>query len=301
MTASALPAAPGAAAPKLKPGIGGYLIGGALIGVAIIAAGVLAFLGAFELINAFDDFDRVALDEPTELELDIGTYDVYLVGGGVDEDTELTASDLLITGPDGEQRPVLVRNDPPITTTQDTYVSRLSFDAPTDGTYTFEPSAEAERSSELDELAVGPDTEDLGQEVVPWFIAAGAAFVVGGAAGTVLLIVTGVRRGRAKRAARTWGPGPGPQGPQGPQPEPHLQEIVVEGSWAASTPSVANRPPAAPPPSSGPPPSAPPGPSSPPPTPPPPVPPPAAPPSDDPWRTPGSGSGDGSGWGAPRS
>jgi hypothetical protein len=297
---SMLPAAPGAAAPKLKPGIGGYLIGGALVGVAIIASGVLAFWGAFELIGAFDDFDRVAVDEPTTLTLDIGTYDVYLVGSGVDEGTDFTASDLRITDPNGETRPVLVRSDPPVTTTEETYAPRLSFDAPTDGEYTFEPSPDADRSAEIDELAVGPDTEDLAEDLVPWFIGAGVVFLVGSVAGGVLMIVTGVRRGKAKRAARAWSPGPqGPQQPQQPRPEPHLQEIVVEGSWAASTPSVANQPPASPPPGASPPPAAP--------APPAPTTPaaapsaPAAPRDDDPWRTPGSGSGDGSGWGAPGS
>ncbi|OWY60161.1 hypothetical protein B7486_70655, partial [cyanobacterium TDX16] len=206
-----LPAAPGAGATtKLKPGIGGYLFGGAILGAAIIGAGVLVVLGVFALFSTLDDLERLPLDEATELEVDIGTYDVYLVGAGVDANTSFGADDLLISDPDGQPRPVVVRDDPALATPEDVFVPRLTFDAPTDGTYTFEPGPNADRSTEIDALVVGPEAETLYEdELLPWFVAAGAVALVGGAIGTVLLIVTGVRRGKAKRAARAWPSGPG--------------------------------------------------------------------------------------------
>jgi hypothetical protein len=291
-----LPAAPGSgAATKLKPGIGGYLAGGAILGAAIVVAVVLVILAVFDLFSSLDDLDRLPLDEATEVEVDIGTYDVYLVGGGVDASTSFGADDLLITDPDGDPRPVVVRDDPPLATPEDVYAPRLTFDAPTDGTYTFAPGPDADRSTEIDALAIGPEAESLYEDLLPWFIAAGSVALIGGTIGTVLLIVTGVRRGKAKRAVRGWPAGPGgPGAPVEPSQPLYDPADVVEGSWASSTPSVANAPAAPQPagPSPNPPPAA-----APAPVPTTPAPPAAAPPPD-PWRTPG-GDEPNTPWGAP--
>lgn len=300
-----LPAAPGAPSEgKLKPGIGGYLAGGAIMGAALVGATVVAFMAFWGFLQAFDDFDRVSLDETTELVLDIGTYDVYLLGDGVGRGSVFGAEDLRITDPNGNQRAVVVRSEDPLALGSETYTPRLTFDAPVPGTYTFEPLAGADGAPEIDGLAVGPEIEDLFEDMLPWFLAAGALGLVGIGVGSILLIVTGVRRGKAKRAARGWPPGAGPPaGPQAPAGPTYAPGEVVEGSWASSTPAAA---PAASQPSpaqlswqappSGPAPGAP-GPGAVPPSPAPPAPAPAAPPAD-PWSTPGRQAPPTT-WGAP--
>lgn len=224
-----LPPAPQANETRLKPGIGWYLAGGGILGGALIVAGGLFFYGlVFEFIGAFDDMPRASVTEQTELELEAGEQVVYLVGPGTDESTAFGAEDLEITDPDGLTQAVLTRSDPPLATGEDVYTPRLEFVAEQDGTYGFSPSPDADRSGEIDELAVGPDGEQLIEGIVPWVLGALVVGLLGTIVGTVLLIVTGVRRRKNKRAQALGGPTYGQ--PVQPQPTP--------GSWAAPSTSA---------------------------------------------------------------
>jgi len=252
MTEISLPPAPQPPSSKLKPGIGWYLAGSAILGAAVIGAGALFTVSLLGFIGAFDDFDRISLVDPTEVELEAGDQVVYLVGDDTDEGTDFGAEDLAVSGPDGDPLPVITLDDPPLATPEDVYTPRLQFNAVEDGTYRFEPSADADRDLAVDSVAVGEDAEGLVTDLGGPILISLAIGLVGGAIGTVLLIVTWVRRRRAKRRAAMGGGGPGfPSAPQpAPQgagwgPPPEAPPAPLPGTWGA--PPAAPAPPTAPP------------------------------------------------------
>ncbi|MCX7621184.1 MAG: hypothetical protein N2037_10125, partial [Acidimicrobiales bacterium] len=160
--------------------------------------------------NAFGDLDVSQMPVPgtKTFQLSSGDKVVYSRSG-----TIFAASDVTVTGPDGE--PVSVR---PVTGTLtvgsggDSYIGRARFTAPTAGSY----------KVEIDSFA--PGRAAVGPDLLPG-VGGGAllmllSFVVGGglfAVGLILLIIGLVKRSNFKKSMTppTYGGGSGMMPPQG--------------------------------------------------------------------------------------
>jgi hypothetical protein len=213
MTAWGSPAPPAAA--PIKPSGLWYIVGGTLlVVVGLIAPAVLGAYAFFGVITALEDFDRVPADTGGTITLESGPQTLYAAGSGVDRSTVLTTDSVRVTGPDGDTE-VLSRaagDENPLALGTDVYLPQLSFVASEPGAYEIRPVEGAGTPPEVEDLVVGDSLEQMVEDRVLWFLAAGLIALVGGGAGLVILILTGVRRGRAKRQ-RGAGPGPAAGGP----------------------------------------------------------------------------------------
>jgi hypothetical protein len=223
----------------IRPRAFWYWIGGGLIVLAVPAAIVWGVLGFLRIDDEVDDFERVRFPEGGTIVIDDpGDFVVYSEGSLA----PLSDSGVTITGPDGDD----VGTSP--------YSGSLTYDfGGRSGT-----AQQTFTADEAGEYVITPRGVDTGQT---WTYAIGpsvargivgaivGAFVIGGLGvlvGAIVLLVTGVRRSRAKQARRppvaspsAWGSAP----PSG-RPPP---------SWNPPSGGVA------PPPSPGPPPPPPPG------------------------------------------
>ncbi|HEX6786420.1 MAG TPA: hypothetical protein VF076_04445 [Acidimicrobiales bacterium] len=283
---------------KIKPGKGWYWLGALLLAGGLLGGLALAVAGFLSLKNTVEDFGRfkvtngqgsatVSFEKP-------GTYTIYY------ESHSKVCQDLTQSGSGCTTETVRGPKSPPaglsITiskdgTDLDVRGAKNSFDY-TLGDYT----GKAVGSVKVDEpgaysmvvqtrregdfvIALG---KDVVSTIVPWLIGALALALVGVVLGLLVLILTGVKRGRRKReaamAAATQYPSapplvatPVPVGasvappvmvPAGaPGPTDHSAYAPPEGSWSAPPP-VATVPPApaealAPPGAPAPPPAAP--------------------------------------------
>lgn len=232
--------------------------GGAIIWFAVVIVG---------LVNAPEDFDRVRVPGSTVLTLDDGDWMIYQEFPGANSGGYLMPPSIFVTGPSG--RDISLRT----VTTNYNYsigshdgVALYEFTAPTAGAYTIEATTVGEPTRAGSQtVAVGRplfDVSDVGG--ILGSIALGAiSFLVG----LVILIVTIVRRGRARRRlqpamAPYGGPpygGPPYGGPPSYPPAPGGAPPPAPG-WAQPTPPAPQAwPPAGPPPSAPPSPWTPPG------------------------------------------
>lgn len=223
-------AAPGAfvapaTAPSSRTGVrpSGYwylLAGGLALGGLVLGFMVLGF-GFLRALERLDDLPSVSAVDGGEVSIDAGPQTLYAVGPRVDDATPIDVEDVSVLDPDGEPVPLVTRTDPLTIpgAEGDVYLPRFVFEAPEDGTYEIVPADSTAVPVQVDRFAVGPEVEDVLEDVIPWAVAGGGAALLGFVAGGVVAIVLAVKRGRAKRSARLGvgpPPGAGPPGPPGP-------------------------------------------------------------------------------------
>lgn len=214
------------------------------VGVLLILAGVggaVAWfvLGFVSLDDTVDDFGRVAYPRGGSVSLDEpGEYVIYAEASGV---APVRPSGITVTGPDGD----------PVTT--DVYSGSITYDfggrsgiavstfsADQSGEYVVEASSTLPTAA--DALAVGPS---IAGDLLAAILGGFAIGAIGVLVGVVVLIVTGVRRSRARRDRRpptppaSWGQAP----PTWGSPPP-----IGAGGWGQPPPPAPGPPPPAPPP-----------------------------------------------------
>lgn len=236
----------------LRPRALWYWIGGGLIAAAGVGAIVWFVVGFMAINDTVDGFERVPFPEGGTVTIEEpGDYVIYAEGFR----TTLSVTAATLTGPDGDE----------INT--DFYSGSLTYDfggrsgtaqhtftAAEAGDYEIESAGGV--SSDIVSYAVG---ESIGGDLVAALVGGFAIGGLGVLLGAIILIVTGVRRSRAKRARRpmtppppsSWGQAPPTWGPQPQQPQP---------GWGQPPPPDPSQPGGTPPP-----PGAAPGPSPPPP------------------------------------
>lgn len=197
------PGPPPASPPKPPPSAGWYwvgvllLVGGVVGGVVVI---VSSFSGAFTRpLDIGPDGTRITATEPNQVWT---VYEAGVTTFGLADPPPCS-----VGGPGGEPQVVGSLGATTLTLNGTTYHDVGTFTTPQPGTYTV-------RCDEA--LAVGPSIAVL-RTVGGTFLGVGL-IIVGGLAGTVVLIVTGVVRSSRKRqaaqAAGGW-PGAAPPGPPG--------------------------------------------------------------------------------------
>jgi hypothetical protein len=241
-----LPGSPTASTPlpggrRVSPA--GYWISAVIFVVGIGAAGVWLVVSVLPALQGPDDFDRLGVPDRTELDLDTGTWIVYREDVGSRRSS--ADPEVSITNPDGRRVPTgrPRTNDEYRTPSGNEGVGILLFEVDEPGRHTVTVSGEPDPDVRI---AIGRSIVDLvSVEGLLGSLALGAVAFV---AGLVVLVVTLVRRGRAKRerlAALGGGMGapPGPSTgppPPGPAPGPPLP-------GPAPGPPPDRRPPPAPP------------------------------------------------------
>jgi len=231
---------------------------GLLIGIVSVVAIVIPLVGVFTS-------DAYTVPGEIHLHLHDTRYTVYQrtgerspFGTSNPDDSifRLSPNSLTVTAPDNSTVPVFYDNrSETITRGSAEYTGQLTFDPPSSGDYLLQFT----RVSTT--VIVARSVSDAIRGVLVWF----GVGAIGGAlliAGIVMLIIGGVRRGRAKRAsyAAAWGAAPGWYGPN-PQWAP---PAGAPGYPPAYPPPPPAYPPPPPPPGGTPPPppDAPPGGSS---------------------------------------
>jgi hypothetical protein len=192
------------------PSAVGYWIGGALMVLGVIGGVVWAVVGVGQMTSTIDDFDRVDIPASRDVQLDEGDYTIYVEGVGVSSGF-FTIPDVEIVDP--SRSTVLIRSYGGSTNSSLTYSfghegsAVYTFTADRAGTY--EVTTSSFSGTEIptqDEIAIGESIAPLlVNMIVGGFAIGGLGLLTGGA----VLLVTGVRRGRAKRLLR---PGFGPMG-----------------------------------------------------------------------------------------
>lgn len=231
--------------PRIRPGSGGYVLGGILLAVAVIGGIVILSVTLVRSLDKVEDFERVSVPGQGTVEItDTGGYTLYHeFPGAASNDTTFGDrsslcyyEEVTLTDPNGQ---VVALSCYSTNVDYDRNgregVALYSFDADVAGTYTVE-------SSELTgTVAVGRGiSEGIFGGVLFGVLFGLVLFIVG----VALIIVTAVRRGKAKRAAGPPLPPPGGWSPPG-----------GPGGWGAPPPG-AGPPPS--PPQPGPAPAAPP-------------------------------------------
>jgi hypothetical protein len=240
----------------------GYWIGGAILLLGCGAAIVWFVVVIVGLVNAPDDFDRVRVPGRTVVTLDDGDWMIYQEYPGADSGRFLAPPQVIVTGPSGRDVSLrTVSSSYTYTTGSREGMGLWEFTAPTAGAYTIETSVVGEPTlSGNQTVAIGRplfDTSEIGGIVGSLALGA-VSFLVG----LVILIVTIVRRGRARRRAQ---PALAPYGavPYG-MPPPGAAPYGPPGGWSPPASAGWTPPPPSPSPPPAPPPMAPPSPWSPP-------------------------------------
>jgi hypothetical protein len=197
------------------PGAGGYVVGVILIILGVAGAiwwGVSHFV---DFQDTIDDFQRVPVGRVGRIELDEGEYVVYAERNG--------GSAVGLYANNVESRPMLEFRPYTSEFTYDTGGrsgrAQQTFTVEDAGTYRVRAQ---ELGSTATTVAFGPSVV---HDLVSAIVGAIVIGLIGVGVGTILLIVTGVRRGRYRR--RSWlaaagqpgfGPPPGTWNPPGPDP-----------------------------------------------------------------------------------
>jgi hypothetical protein len=224
-------------APAAPPGTAavspaGYWISGAILIVGLGIATVWFFITIFSLVNAPDDFDRIDVPGSADISLDSGEWVIYHEYAGAGTTFSYEQPEVEVSAPDGRELTVYnVSYAQTYTTTNGIEgVAIGEFVVSQDDTYTVDVLGEPRFNQRI---AIGRPYDDLiNLGHLGWSVLIG---VVSFTAGLALLVITLVRRSRARRqralaSARTAGPpygngpyGPGPYGGAGwgtpPQPQ----------------------------------------------------------------------------------
>lgn len=214
-----------------------FVIGGVLIALGVIGGIVVVVIGARQIASTVDDYQRVSASTGGDVFLeDPGTYRIFYEAPGA-ADGFVSPPPYDIVDPNGNI--LAVRSD---STSEDyTFGSREGrkigkFTAPTAGTY-------GVRVLRGDGLSLSGPQIAIGKRGPTGSIFTILGGVFGGlgvaATGGVMLIVAGVKRGRAKRAhlspAPGWGVWPqwGGTQPGWAPPQPGWAPPPAPGSWGA--------------------------------------------------------------------
>ncbi|HRW39058.1 MAG TPA: hypothetical protein P5254_15270 [Aquihabitans sp.] len=246
-----VPAGPVLDRPEAKlPGLIGIWIGVVLIVAGVVLGIVLAVGGARTIVSGVSDLQRLPIDQGGTVQIDDeGQISVYAERLTLDRSSGFTTGGtgglppvaLSVYGPDGEPVPVAVPGTVErYTWDQHEGVRIATFGAERAGTYEIVPTAVGAIGG-YRTLAVGPAL-DLGRGIVGilgGIFGGGLVIVIG----VVVLIVSSVRRSRARRAT-TWTPSVGaPGGAVGWAPPP----VAVPSPYGSAA-GWAPPPPSAPPP-----------------------------------------------------
>jgi hypothetical protein len=260
--------------PPLRPSSRWYVVGGGLIIVAIAVAAFLFVRGIFGFIGQIGDFDRVDVPGTEIIHLDEGEWVLYHEPPGT-FGTALGPSDVQVSEVSSGDA-ILVRPMSMSMTYQDGSRDGVAigrFDAPREGSYEISVGDSEFGPSSGGELAVG---RPLFDGLIGWIVGSFGVGSVGVIVGSIILIVVGVKRTKAKRARRPPTPPPSYGAPAG-YPTPGYPSAGTPTAGAGYPPSPSPPPPSPPPgrfapapptppaPFGGPPPSAPAGPWQPPP------------------------------------
>jgi hypothetical protein len=180
-----------------RPSTRGYWLGGLLTAGAVIGAVIWVVVAFFEYQQQIDRYPRTTVPGVATVQVsDSSTRVLYY------ENTRGT------TTPTVAQLAVSVTDASGASIDVTPYDGDLRYDVPGDNSrvgravaefHPNQPGAYQVRSAAVDvtgTLAIGGD---IVWDIAPHAIGAGALFLVGGGAGVVLLIVTGVRRANARR------------------------------------------------------------------------------------------------------
>lgn len=225
----------------------GFWIGGLLIGAGILLGiGGVAF-GVKQINDVVNGLQRVPAVSGGTVELGEGTYQVFLEGPGADD--AFGGGAFTVVGPDGTDlslRPDRVRETYDFGGRSGRKLGRIEVTSP--GTHQVAAGG-SPTSSSADDLAFGR-RGPVRAGLVPILggVLGGVAL---GIAGVIVLIVTGVRRGRQRRMEANYAPAGG-WGYPGPQTAPgYPPPGGTPGTW--SPPPSSGSPPgwSPPPPPSG--------------------------------------------------
>ncbi|MGZ4711152.1 MAG: hypothetical protein ACXWBN_20610 [Acidimicrobiales bacterium] len=191
----------GPAANVKRPSAAGYWIAGLIIVVGAVAALIWFVSGISNLFSAVDTYPRFTVPGQITSPLSAVRYKVFAEYPGATTDVNgvFRIGDVTVTDSVGRTIPVSSSYS------EETYSwnghegrSIAEFTPPTAGNYTIAATLPATRSASTVRVAIGRGLQP--SAIVPLFAAAG----LGGMAvliGIVLIVVTAVRRGRAKRRA----------------------------------------------------------------------------------------------------
>lgn len=225
----------------LRPSSAWYWVGVVIMVAGIVGGIVFGVTRVSDAVGKVDDFPRVAVPGSAEIDLDAGGYTVFHEYPGASQSYGFSFTPTVeITAPDGA--PV----DLDSYAGSETYNlsghegrAVWTFDAPVGGAYRVEVRGEPEP---FEEIAIG--TSYVGQMLLGIF--GGIAFAgLGVLIGGVLMIVIGVKRGRARRARQ-----PPPSFPPPGVYPVGAPDMAGTPAWAAPPPPGAWPPPQAPPPPS---------------------------------------------------
>jgi len=168
------------------------------VGVVLIVAAIAIFVPSVVFIGR--NVYRQIAESPTmfvpgtrTFELSAGHYYMYEGDNGQGPGPALT---LIVSAPDGSSVPVSAASTAEtITRNGVSYASTFSFDANSTGRYTF--TVRTAGSSPPWSVLIAPPLGSVVTSVAAWVGGVVLSFLVG-VAGAVLLIVSGVRRNRAK-------------------------------------------------------------------------------------------------------
>ena len=177
----------------------GFWIGGLLTAAAIIGAVCWVIVAYFDYQHRIDSYPRMAIPSTATVQItDTGTRVVFYESNRGTSAPVMTDLGLTVTSPSGATVPVTsyggdLRYDVP------GHHARIGhgvaqFHADEIGPYQIRSAPAAGVTGTL---AIGTD---FVWDIVPQVIGVGALFLLGGGAGVALLIVTGVRRGNARRS-----------------------------------------------------------------------------------------------------
>jgi hypothetical protein len=214
------PSQPPLAAAGKKVSSAGYWIGGGILLVGCSIAIVWFIVAIVGLVNAPDDFQRISVPGSDTVTLGEGDWIIYYETGYI-VDRSYNPPSVDVTGPDGRSINVQYSSDSYTYTVGGSQGDSLyQFSASAPGAYTIDASTVGEpglRSG--DQIAVGRPLFDGGR--VGGIIGSIAIGAVSFLVGLVILIVTIVRRGRARRRPAyvpyqpPYGGGPPGGGPYG--------------------------------------------------------------------------------------
>jgi hypothetical protein len=231
-------AAPAAAPAGRSVSSAGYWIGGGILVVGCGIAIVWFVITIVGLVDAPNDFDRIAIPGQEVVTLDDGDWVIYY-----EQDVRRSRSygypSVDVTGPDGRSISVEYASDSYSYNVNGNDGEALyEFHASSPGAYTIEATPIGEPGAPaVDRIAIGRPIFDGSQ--IGGILGSLALGAVAFLAGLVILIVTIVRRGRAKRrpamaygAAPYGGPPPYGGAPYGgPQPGGAPGYPPTPGSW----------------------------------------------------------------------
>ena len=169
----------------------GYWIGGLLVAVGVLGAIAWAVLTGAHLVSTIDEFQHVPIPGREQVRLEERKYVLYVEGPGADE--RVPPFDVQVSDSERESRLAIARYSGSLTYSFNTAGSAVAtVRAPRAGVYSVRTDG-----PEGYQLAIG---ESIGGNLVRTIVGTLVIGAVFGIAGIVLLIVTGVRRSRARTA-----------------------------------------------------------------------------------------------------